>query len=286
MIPISNKPIENKPVDLNVRSYGFQKCEPNHSYGPAVRDYYLFHYIFSGQGLYQVDGRTYNLSEGQGFLIFPKQLTYYNADSENPWVYAWLGFSGLMADEYVRASGFDRKNPIWYGKKDDFICDCLLKMCDIHLKNPASRVKLIGYASLFLSRMMETASKNTLNSNITNSQEYYVKAAIEYMEHFYQDRLTVNDIANYVGLNRSYLGSIFNKHLKMSMQEFLISLRMRKACELLNYHDISVGDVARSVGYQDQFHFSKLFKRVMGMSPLNYRKQMEAENQVCSVNFK
>jgi AraC-like DNA-binding protein len=88
-------------------------------------------------------------------------------------------------------------------------------------------------------------------------------------------RLTIEEIADYVGLDRNYLGSIFKKHLNTTMQEFLIDFRMKKACGLLKNEDITIADVVRSVGYQDQLQFSKVFKSRKTLSLLNYRNMLK-----------
>lgn len=74
-------------MDLTVINCGEERCTPGHSYGPAVRKGYLFHYIISGSGVFFAGGRRHALHAGQGFLIYPGQVTTYTADAEHPWHY-------------------------------------------------------------------------------------------------------------------------------------------------------------------------------------------------------
>ena len=88
-------------MDLTLYQYGWEQCVPAHSYGPASRNHYLFHYIIKGRGvLYSTDdqGQThiYNLKPDQGFLISPNQVNTYIADRENPWEYAWWNLTGFV----------------------------------------------------------------------------------------------------------------------------------------------------------------------------------------------
>lgn len=76
---------------------GYAQCNPLHSFGPAARPNYIIHYILDGKGFYQVGDRKYELSKGQGFLIEPETLTFYQADKEEPWTYLWIGFGGTRA---------------------------------------------------------------------------------------------------------------------------------------------------------------------------------------------
>lgn len=103
---------EQCTTDLNIYHCGSEHCKPGHAYGPAVRDHYLFHYILAGKGSFFVDNRHYSLRQGQGFLIYPGIVTYYEADLADPWHYVWVGFNGLKVETYLEAAGFSRENPI------------------------------------------------------------------------------------------------------------------------------------------------------------------------------
>jgi YesN/AraC family two-component response regulator len=91
------------------------------------------------------------------------------------------------------------------------------------------------------------------------------------MERNYSRRLKIEDIAHAIGLDRNYLGALFKKESKMTLKEFLTAFRMNRACELLEDNNLTVGDVARSVGYEDPLLFSKIFKNFKGISPSRFR---------------
>ena len=79
---------------LTVYFCGKEECQPGHYFGPAVRPHYLIHVILKGKGIFQKSGVTYTLKRGDAFLIPPMESTYYQADQEDPWSYAWVGFDG------------------------------------------------------------------------------------------------------------------------------------------------------------------------------------------------
>lgn len=89
---------------------GYAKCEPLHSFGPAVRPNYLIHIITEGKGKYTVAEKQYTLHAGQGFLIEPDIQTFYQADADEPWSYMWVGFSGSRAKEYLVELGLGDSN--------------------------------------------------------------------------------------------------------------------------------------------------------------------------------
>ena len=96
--------------------------------------------------------------------------------------------------------------------------------------------------------------------------------ALSFIENNYMKEITVEDIAESSGLNRSYFGKIFKDSVGKSPQEFLISYRMIKAAELLKLTRYSVAEIGSAVGYPNQLHFSRAFKSVYGVSPRNWRK--------------
>ena len=101
----------------------------------------------------------------------------------------------------------------------------------------------------------------------------YVKHAMEYIKHHYNESVKIGDLADFIGVNRSYLTSSFKKTTGCSPQEFLVNLRMDKAKSLLKKTDLSINAVAGAVGYTDQLAFSKVFKKHCGKSPRMYREE-------------
>jgi YesN/AraC family two-component response regulator len=99
----------------------------------------------------------------------------------------------------------------------------------------------------------------------------YVEAAIIYINNNYCKNITINNIANYVNITRAYLYRLFKKYLDSSPQEFLINFRMERASELLKTSNFTIGDIARSVGYRDALLFSKIFKKINGVTPTEFR---------------
>ena len=96
---------------LAVYNTGYQKCAPGYTWGPALRDHYLLHYIESGEGWYTGGGKTYHLTKGDLFAVFPSQVVCYVADHLDPWEYYWVGFNGTEARRMVQMTGFTHDRP-------------------------------------------------------------------------------------------------------------------------------------------------------------------------------
>ena len=262
-------------IDLGLYQFGMEQCSPSHSYGPAARNHFLFHYIISGTGtLYADDStgttKTYHLKSGEGFLIFPNQITTYIADKELPWEYVWIEFDGLRAKEAMDTAGFSLDRPIFHTKKRDMSQKMEEELVYIATHSDETIFNIIGHLYLFLDYFMRS-TVSTVVKGSTKLKDYYIKEAITYIEQNFQNDISVVDIANRLGINRSYFGKIFKQTLKQTPQEFLINYRMIKATELLRLTKMSIGDISKAVGYENQLHFSRAFKKIYNISPREWR---------------
>ncbi len=257
-------------LDAFVYTCGYETCEPGHSYGPAVRSGYMIHYVLGGTGRFRKDGKTYYLKEGDAFLICPDELIYYEADRKNPWIYTWIGFQGVKIREYLDRTSL-LSGPVFHYGHDDRIRLCHEKMFEANqLKTNRDLImNSILYEYLFL--LASKFSKEQVAAG--EKQAVYVEEALKYLEMQYgSGSITIQTVADYLGLDRSYLHRLFKKATGVSPQEYLLDLRIRKSCSLLRQTDLSVAVIALSVGYEDTLYFSRLFKKKKGVSPSDYRK--------------
>lgn len=259
-------------TDLNMYQCGMQECNPGHFYGPAVREHYLIHYIFSGKGRFCIGDRTYHLHRNQGFLICPDLVTYYQADMEDPWSYSWVGFHGVKAGAYLMSAGLTTENPIFTCEDDDYIGNCFSQMIAAKNLQKGREIRLLGLLYLFLSQLIELNGKESFSDPAGNRKEAYLRQAIDYIVMNYSRKLSIGEMSRHIGLDRSYMGSVFRELLDTSPREFLMNYRIDKACELMKNESLSIGDISRSVGYDDPLLFSKIFRKLKHKPPREFRK--------------
>ena len=256
---------------LNMYQCGMETCTPGHFYGPAVRDHFLIHYIVKGKGFFQVGDKLYNLEAGNGFLICPDVVTYYQADMADPWIYRWVGFHGLKAEAYLKRAKLSLSNPIFKYDADDALIDCFNDMFTANSLIKTMDLHHLSLLYLFISILIENSPDKAFTEDTNNKKQAYIQSSVEFIKKNYSRKITIQEISQSVNLDRSYFGSIFKQYLNLSPQEFLILFRMNKACDLMRNRFLSIADISRSVGYDDQFLFSKVFKKVKGVSPQKYR---------------
>lgn len=273
---VSPSLLTNDFFDLAIYQYGYEKCEPYHSFGPGLRSHYLIHYIISGKGTFRANVNNkeyiYELHAGQAFLIVPNVLIHYYADGEEPWEYMWIEVDGLKAKDYIGQAGLSYNEPIYNAVSEESrsVMEGYLRHIVTHTQMAVP--ELVGYTYLFLNALIQSSDQARKLPN-NRIQEFYIQSTIGFIEEHYMENVTIDDMAAALGLSRSYFSKLFKKLTQRSPQDYLIAYRMNKACELLRSTQMNIGEIAVLVGYSNQFHFSRAFKNSMQMSPNEWRKK-------------
>ena len=257
--------------DLYLCLCGYSKCEPLHSFGPAVRPNYILHYILEGKGRYHAGDVQYALQAGQGFLIEPNVQTFYQADEKEPWTYLWIGFHGDKAGEYLRSIGLSSGHLTYRSSHSSELKQIVFNMLKNNTSSPTDQFFMQSLLYSFFAVLARDIS--AFPTSRTDGDNLYIRRALEYIHNNYSNTIRVSDIAAYVCIDRSYLSGIFKNTLKISPQEYLLTLRMDHAAGLLKNTQDKISSIAADVGYEDPLTFTKMFKKYKGMSPSEWRRK-------------
>lgn len=256
-------------VSLSAFNVGFQKCDPLHQWGPATRDHYVIHLVVSGSGTVESMGNKARLSSGDCFICYPDTEFSYCADKKDPWEYAWIGFDGTDAAMILSSTDFTRDAP--FIRQIPHYSEILEKIRNIYEARGngfSNTIRMTGLLYQLLSHFIEDSVKEPVSS----VAQLYVKAAAKYISENYGDPLSIEDIADYVGVSRSQLFRSFEQVMGMSPKEYLTDFRIKQACHLLESTTLSVTAIANSLGFDNSLYFSKAFRKVRNQSPTEYRK--------------
>ena len=254
------------PPDCCVSLYqcGLEQCAKGHSFGPAIRDHYLIHCIFKGQGRFYTHSRTYELEAGQGFLIAPGQITTYTADARRPWQYGWVGFHGREAAGILTACNLSPEHPILSFGDGETVRRQIEELA-VRFETGANDFSLLSGLYGFFSLLAPV--------HPANSGSRMLDSALDFIQKNYSYPLSVEGLAARCGVGRSQLFRIFKRHLGISPQQYIVQYRLGRAAELLKTAQLSVTQVQCSCGFGDLCHFSRLFKSRYGLSPAAYQRR-------------
>lgn len=254
---------------LSLYHCGHEQCKPSHSFGPAIRPHYLFHYILSGQGTYYVNGESYHLKEGNGFLITPGVTTLYVADMEEPWEYCWIGFDGTDIKTVLQNCGLNSNNLIFTDQSNGLLRKNLLSLIHNFTKGKGNEYTYMGQLYLCFSHMYTST-----NCQAKPIYEDHIIKALDYIHHNYTYDIKISDVARYISIDRTYLYKLFMTYKNLSPQQYLIRHRLNIAGELLMDTNLNVTEIAFSCGFKDASSFNKHFKKHFNITPLQYRSNV------------
>lgn len=253
--------------DLRLAEIGCQKCPSKYSFGPIIRENYVLHYILEGSGSLFINKKEFRISAKQAFFTPPHLPAYYIADEKTPWNYIWIHFNGTKAFEFLNAIGISAQQPVFIPVSPDDELESCMRYFLLHYEQ---ELLCIGNLYHLFHHLIDVSSTKPKPGE-QEIQLKYITDIVNYIHTKFNEPIKVSDIAEYCGLDRSYLSKIFKQATNYSPQEYLIIYRIRKAQEYLLDPNFSIQNVAFAVGYPDPFAFSKVFKKNTGMSPSEYR---------------
>lgn len=263
-------------VDLMLYHFGYESCEPNHAWGPGIKDHFKIHVIFEGSGSYQTPYGLYELKAGDAFLTVPDAIVSYKASELDPWTYGWFAFNGMNAQNYLDRAGLSIEEPILHFKEPLAVKETLLYMTELSSATTTRDLVLLSCLYKLLAQLIDSAKtpQRRLKNPQSAGASLYIEEALNYIETNFSRQMRIEEMASHIGIQRKYLARLFSGHFGTSPQQYLVTYRMERAKQLLERTRLSISEIAVSVGYPDPFAFSKRFKQSFSLSPTQFREQL------------
>lgn len=206
----------------------------------------------------------------------PNIMSSYKADHTTPWKYLWIGFDGSYAKELLSQIGLSSRTLTFSANCGDKLLEVINRMLECDADGISYHLYLQTQLYVFFYHLSQVLSVES-NKLHTGQQNYYIRMAEEFVEKYYAQNIHVQDIADYVGICRSHLTTLFQDNLQMSPSEYITHFRLTRAHEQLAISNFSIGKIAEICGYQDPLVFSRAFKKMTGMTPTQYRRIRQEE---------
>lgn len=235
-------------------------------------DYYTFYFVKEGMGYVTQKQGTHKVHAGEGFVIYPNSEASIKSGYKKPMNVTWVAFSGYLVERYLSRAGVSCYEPVFRDTEDRELEQAFDKLLSASMKMPNRYCKIMAQLYTAIGIMLDNAQTGAPTAATT--PEYMLIRALDFIDSNYHDDITVEDIAAAARGSRKALGEAFKSMTGYSPKDYLIYYRMCKATLLLKDPNLSVETVATSVGYSDQFHFSKEFKKNVGLPPSEYRKEI------------
>lgn len=278
---------ENDPLvsSLFITDIGYYPmAEHHHRIRTEGINQYVLIYCIDGNGWYSLRGKTYQVASNQYFIL-PAGIPHeYGATEGERWTIYWVHFRGEHADIY--AEGADKPQDVRVAlnsninNRNNIFEEILSTLHDgegIEDLRYASSLLHYYLASLrYLRQYRNTARYNTDNSNLSfsnNKNKEVVDAAIHFMKENIERRISLQDILDYVGYSSTHFSTLFKRQVGDSPLAYFNRLKIEQACHMLQTTNLHINQICYKVGIEDSLYFSRLFSKMMEMSPSDYRER-------------
>lgn len=241
---------------INPLVIGHEKLPPGPRYGPFRRKNFIFQYVFKGTGVFECPYGTFKMDVGDMFIMHKGDLVKYTADELDPWEYAWIEFecNDTLPDIFNN------------GKLH---CPEVEPVFREIINIPNLKTGQKAYTASLIFRIIALLDSN---ENERQPSNHFIQKAVHIIKKNYIQKLTVNEIAKQLNIDRSYLYELFLKEFGKSPKEYIDEHRLSAAIGMIESSSVPISDVAASCGYKDTSSFSRAFVKRMGITPSQYRK--------------
>ncbi len=231
-------------------------------------------YCIEGSGSYEINGKRHNVEANQCFVLPAFTPHEYESSESNPWTIYWLHFKGETGDFFSNALKMPISIP---PSQRSRISDRLRLFEDIYnaLSMGFSRENLEFASSAlyyFLGSIKYIEAYRGVNINKDDNRNI-IDSAIWYMKENIEKSVTLASICEYIGYSESYFSALFKEKTGKTPITYMIHLRIQTACNLLDFSDMKINQICHKVGISDPYYFSKLFTKIVGVSPSAYKAQ-------------
>jgi len=229
---------------------------------PFFYSIYRMHIVTKGSAVLKIHDKKYKLEIGTIFFAFPAGL--YNIDATEDFEYYYISFLGSNANQLLEDFGITIFSPVFQGY--DFLID--------FWNNSIKRINKTNITVLTESVFLYTLSYLTEKDNkVSLKHTTSFEMIVDYIDNHYRDYdMSLKKVADCFSYTEKYLSHLFKKNMDISFKAYINSLRIQYAYTLIENGEKSLYDIASACGYSDSFYFSKVFKKIRGITPTEYIK--------------
>lgn len=233
---------------------------------------FLFFIVTEGSGTLLYEGKEYALHAGDCVFIDCKKAYSQSSSEEDLWSLKWAHFYGFnlngIYEKYVERGG----QPAFTPQSSPNISELLTQMLDLaesgdHIRDMKLNEKITSLLTLVMAESWHPESSARVG--LKKQSLYYIK---NYLEEHYRERLTLDSLSERFYINKFYMSRMFREQFGATVLSYLDQVRVTHAKQLLRFSDLTIEAIGREVGIEDGAYFNRVFKKVEGVSPGEYRR--------------
>ena len=246
-------------------------CRPHTSSRSSLQSY-LFLVVIDGAGTLVYDSKEYELTTNSCVFIDCKKPYSHTTDESNLWTLRWCHFYGptmqSIYNKYCERGG----RPVFTPEDSAPFFDVLSELLRVAKGSDYMRDMLINEQLSILIRLIMAESWHPEDKALPSKRASVLEVK-RYLDENFSERIVLDDLCNQFYISKYYLTHSFKDQFGMSITNYLLSVRITKAKQLLRFSNKTVEEIGYETGIGAPTYFSRVFKDVEGVSPSQYREQ-------------
>lgn len=256
---------------LHIQEIGKLKAKKAHTSTRSHLTSCLCFLVLEGSGQLYYDGKTYELSQGDCVFIDCRQR-YNHSTSKDLWTLQWVHFFGpsltAVYDKYVERGG----QPVFHPHKFEEMADIMTEL--YHIANSTDYIKDMRINEKLSSLITVIMEESWHPENFgVGSKSLEIKEIREYLDVNYTSRISLDELAEQFYINKYYMVRSFKKRFGITINNYILMKRITHAKQMLRFTDKSLEEIGSEAGFGDAQYFCRMFKKVEGITPGEYRKR-------------
>ncbi len=250
---------------------GFYPHAARHHMRRSVHDDWLILYCVDGKATVRIDNRPYNVSKGDLLVLPDGQPHSYRSDNKDPWTIYWVHFKGERAGDYMHNLGLAKGQYILrVGVRTKLIND-FRELIDTSSLERGYCIQAFMHASNLLKQILSYIILLEREQIVRESGNFKLEQVHALMQQNINGRLSLEELASSVNMSKYHFAKEYKRRTGASPISRFIDLKMKRACYLLDIEDRNISEISYMLGYDNPYYFSRIFKKVTGYSPREYR---------------
>ncbi|MCS7460604.1 AraC family transcriptional regulator [Paenibacillus doosanensis] len=249
--------------------------KPNYKVGPKRIECYSLHLVQEGELVFEYQNHKVTLGPNHLFCLFPGVTYHYSISATNsPLRLCWVAMDGPRIRALLELAGLTPETPYTY-QADCAPLEQTMEQILGHMRNASDwRAAVSLELQSLLFALFAGITPDAGERHFGEEPAGWIQECIDFMELHATEGVSVQQVASFAGLNRSYFSGVFAREVGMSPHSYLQKIRMEKAKRLLRETEATVTEIALSLGYPNLFSFTRAFKNYCKIAPVLFRSRL------------